>query len=161
MDKVLGKGVACRSEEEKSDLEQMPSCAPKVCGMEGLTVVDANEGLTLGGWEIPRVNGDVVVLDPSRVPNMVETMALTDDTVGFIFVETSESRVRDGVTIPKVCAGLELSAVKDTEEATVEVGPSIDRGGVAILKVGLFKSKYGKGVGDGLALFGEGEDGGV
>ena len=79
---------------------------------------------------------------------MVETMALTDDTVGFTFVETSESRVRDGVTILEVCAGLELSAVKDTEEAVVEVGPSIDRGGAAIPKVGLFGSKYGKGGGD-------------
>ena len=51
MDKVLGKGVACGSEvdEEKSDPEPMPGCVPKVCGMEGLTVVDANEGLTLGG----------------------------------------------------------------------------------------------------------------
>ena len=51
MENVLGKGVACRSDvdEEKSDLEPMPSCAPKVCGMEGLTIVDANEGPTLGG----------------------------------------------------------------------------------------------------------------
>ena len=49
MDKVPGKGVACGSEvdKEKNDLEQMPSCAPKFCGMEGLTVV--NEGPTLGG----------------------------------------------------------------------------------------------------------------
>ena len=92
---------------------------------------------------------------------MVETMALTDDTVGITFSKTSESRVHDGVTIPEVCAGLELSAVKDTEEAVVEVGPSIYRGGEVILKVGLFGSKYGKGVGDGLALIGEGEDGEV
>ena len=89
---------------------------------------------------------------------MVETMALTDDTVGFTFVKISESRVRDGVTIPEVCAGLELSAVKYTEEAVVEVGPSIDRGGVAIPKVGLFGTKYGKGKGAGLGLFEEGED---
>ena len=129
--------------------------------MEGLTVVDANEGLTLGEWETPRVNGDDVLLDPSGVPNMVETMALTDDTVGFTFVETSESRVHDGVTISDVCAGLVLSVVKDTEEAMVEVGPSIDRGGVAILKVGLFESKDGKGGGDGLGLFEEGKDKGV
>ena len=92
---------------------------------------------------------------------MVKTMALTDDTVGFTLAETSESRVLDGVTIPKVCAGLELSVVKHTEEVVVEVGPSIDRGGATIPKVGLFRSKYGKGVGDGLALFQEGEDGGV
>ena len=92
---------------------------------------------------------------------MVETMALTDDTVGFTFVETLESRVRDGVTIPEVCAGLKLSAVKDTEEAAVEVGPSIDRGGATIPKVGLFGSKYGKGGGDALFLSGEGDDEGV
>ena len=51
MDKILGKGVACGSDvdEEKSDMESMPDCAPKVCGMEGLTVVDVNEGPTLGG----------------------------------------------------------------------------------------------------------------
>ena len=66
-----------------------------------------------------RLNGDDVLLDPSEVPNMVETMTLTDDTVGFTFFKTSESRVHDGVTIPKVCAGLELSTVKDTEEAAV------------------------------------------
>ena len=51
--------------------------------------------------------------------------------------------------------------MKDTEEVAVVVGPSIDRGGVAIPKVGLFRSKYGKGGGDGLFLFGEGEDKGV
>ena len=107
------------------------------------------------------MNGDDVLLDLSGVPNIIKTMVLTYDTVGFTFSETSESRVRDGVTIPEVCAGLELSVVKDTEEAMVEVGPSIDRGGVAISKVGLFKSKYGKGAGDGLGLFGEGEDKGI
>ena len=79
---------------------------------------------------------------------MVETMALTDDTVGFTFVETSESLVRDAVTILEVCVGLEISAVKNTEEDTIEVSPSIDRGGAEILKVGLLGSKYGKGGGD-------------
>ena len=92
---------------------------------------------------------------------MVETMALTDDTVGFTFVETSESRVHDGVTIPEVCAGLVLSAMKDTEEATVEVGPFIDRGGAAIPKVGLFRSKYGKGGGDDPCFLEEGSVEGV
>ena len=48
------------------------------------------------------MNGDDVLLNPSRLPNMVETMALTDDTVGFTLVETSESWVLDGVTIPEV-----------------------------------------------------------
>ena len=49
MDKVPGKGVACGSRvvEEKSDLELIPSCAPKVYGMEGSVVVDVNEGQTL------------------------------------------------------------------------------------------------------------------
>ena len=107
------------------------------------------------------MNGDVVLVDPSGVPSMVETMALIDDMVGFTFVETSESRVRDGVTISDVCAGLALSAVKDTEETTVELGPSIGSGGAAIPKVGLFGSKYGKGGGDGLGFFEEGEDTGV
>ena len=92
---------------------------------------------------------------------MVEIMALTNDTVGFTIVETSESQVHDGVTIPKVCVGLELSVVKDIEEAAVEVGPSIDRGGAAIPKVGLFGSKYGKGGGDSPCLLGEGGNKGV
>ena len=48
MDKVPGKGVACGSnvDEEKRDLEQISSCAPNVCGMEGSTVIDVNEGPT-------------------------------------------------------------------------------------------------------------------
>ena len=92
---------------------------------------------------------------------MIETMALTDDIVEFTLAETSRSRVLDGVTIAEVCVGLELSAVKDTEEAAVEVGPSIDRGGAAIPKVGLFGSKYGKGGGDDVCLFGEGGGKGV
>ena len=92
---------------------------------------------------------------------MVVTMALIDDIVGSTFVETSESQVRDGVTILEVCVGLSLSMVKDTKEAVVEVGLSIDSGGLAIPKVGLFGSKYGKGGGDGLGLFEEGKDIGV
>ena len=51
--------------------------------------------------------------------------------------------------------------VKDTKEVAVEVGPSIDNGGARILKVGLFRSKYGKGSGDDLFLFGEGGGKGV
>ena len=92
---------------------------------------------------------------------MVETMALIDETMGFTFVETSKSRVRDSVTISEVCARLALSVVKDTEEAAVELGPSIDSGRVTISKVGLFGSKYGKGGGDGLGFFEEGKDMGV
>ena len=57
--------------------------------------------------------------------------------------------------------GLKLSVVKYTIEATVQVSPSMDKGGVAIPKVGLFESKYGKGGGDGLFLFGQGDDKGV
>jgi hypothetical protein len=107
------------------------------------------------------VNGDEALVDPSGVPNMVETMALIDDTVGFTFVETSKSQVRDGVTISDVCVGLALSVVKDTKEAMVELRPSIDSGGAAIPKVGLFRSKYEKGGGDGLGFFEEGKDMGV
>ena len=92
---------------------------------------------------------------------MVETMALIDDMVGFTFVDTLESRVCEGVTISNVCVGLVLSAVKDTEEAAVELGPSIDSGRETIPKVGLFRSKYGKGRGDGLGFFKEGVDMGV
>ena len=92
---------------------------------------------------------------------MVETMALIDDTVGFTFVETSESRVHDGVTISDVCVGLALSVVKDTEEAVVELGPSIGSGRATISKVGLFGSKYGKGGGDCLGFFEKGKDMGV
>ena len=69
--------------------------------------------------------------------------------------------MHDSVTISDVCAGLALLVVKDTEEAMVEGGSSIARGGVAILKVGLSRSKYGKGGGDGLGFFEEGEDMGV
>ena len=54
---------------------------------------------------------------------------------------------------------LRLSIVKDTIEATVEVGPSIDIGEAAIPKVGLLRSKYGKGGGDALSLLGEGGEG--
>ena len=50
MDMVPGKGVACGSEvvEEKGDPEPMPGYAPEICGMEGSTVDDANNDLTLG-----------------------------------------------------------------------------------------------------------------
>ena len=92
---------------------------------------------------------------------MVETISLTDDMVGLTLTETSGSWVLDGVTIPEVCMGLELSMVKDAEEAMIEVTPSMDRGGVAIPKVGLFGSKCGKGGGDDVFLFGEGDGKGV
>ena len=69
--------------------------------------------------------------------------------------------MRDGVAISEVCAGLELSVVKDIEEAIVEVGSSIDRGGATIPNVGLFRSKYGKGRGDNPYLLEEGGGKGV
>ena len=92
---------------------------------------------------------------------MVEIMALTDDTVGFMLAKTFGSEVLDGVTIPEVCVGLELSMVKDTKEAVVEVGPSMNKGGAAIPKVGLFRSECGKGIYDILFLLGEGGGKGV
>lgn len=55
--------------------------------------------------------------------------------------------------------GLKLSIVKDIVEATVEVGLSMDKGGTTIPKVGLFRSKYGKGGGDALCLSREGDEG--
>ena len=70
-------------------------------------------------------------------------MALIDDTVGV--VETSEPRMCDGITISKVRVGLALSIEKDVTEATVELGPSMDKGGATIPKVGLLGSKNGKG----------------
>ena len=60
-----------------------------------------------------------------------------------------------------MCVGLALLAVKDTEEAVVEFSPSIGSGGAAILKVGLFGSKYGKGGGDDSCLLEEGSVEGV
>lgn len=107
------------------------------------------------------MNGDEALVGPSRVPNMVETMALIDDTTGFTFAETSESRVHYSVTISDLCARLALLAVKDTKEAAIELGPSMDSGGAAIPKVGLFRSKYGKGGYDGSFLFIEGHVEGV
>ena len=82
-------------------------------------------------------------MDPNGVPNMVETMALIDDTVGVD--ETSEPRICDGVTISEVRVGLVLSIEKDAEEAVVELRPSMDKIGVAISKVGLLGSRNGKG----------------
>jgi hypothetical protein len=69
--------------------------------------------------------------------------------------------VCDGVTISDVCVGLVLSAVKDTEESMVELGPSIDSGRARISKVGLFGSKYRKGRGDDSCLLEEGSVEGV
>ena len=89
------------------------------------------------------MSGEDVLTDPKGVPNMVETTALIDDTVGG--VETSEPRTWDGVTISEVRTGLALSAEKDAEEAAVELRPSMDKSGAVILKVGLLGSRNGKG----------------
>ena len=56
------------------------------------------------------VSGEDVLMDPKGVPNMVETMALIDDTVGG--VETSKPRTCDRVTISEVRTRLALSARK-------------------------------------------------
>ena len=94
------------------------------------------------------VSGEDVLMDLKGVPNMVETTTLIDDTVGG--VETSEPQTCDGVTISEVRTGLALSAEKDAEEVAVDLRPSMDKGGVAISKVGLLGSKNGKGWYNGL-----------
>lgn len=105
------------------------------------------------------VNEVDVLLTLVGVPNMVETMALMDNMEGLTLTETSKSLVLGAVTILDDGEGLRLSTVKDTVEATVEVGLSIDKGGATILNVGLFGSKYRKGGGDSHCLLGEGDEG--
>lgn len=85
------------------------------------------------------MNGDHVIVDPNGLPRMVETMALIDDTVGMD--KALEPRMCGSVTISVVCAGLTLLV----EEVVVELGPSIDKGGATIPKMGLLGSKDGKG----------------
>ena len=65
------------------------------------------------------MSGEDVLIDPRGAPNMVETTALIDDTVGG--VESLESRVWDGVAISEVRVGLILSAEKDVEEAQLSL----------------------------------------
>jgi len=88
------------------------------------------------------VSGEDILTDPKRVPNMVETTTLIDDTVGG--VETSEPRRCDGVTISEVPIGLALSVEKDTEEAVVELRPSIEESGAVIPNMGWLGSSKGK-----------------
>ena len=67
-----------------------------------------------------------------------------------------------GVTIPDdgvMVLGFRMFAVQDTIEVVVEVGPSIDIGGVTIPNVGMFGSKYRKDGVDSLSLLGEGDEG--
>ena len=103
------------------------------------------------------VDGVDVLSNLRGIPNMVETMALMEDTVGLTLTETLESLVHGGgVTIPNdgvMVLGLRLFVVKDTIEAMVdEVGPSINKRGATILNVGLSESKYRKGGGDAVSL---------
>ena len=66
----------------------------------------------------------------------------------------------DRVKVPMVSRH-RLLVVKDTVEVAVEeADPSMSRNGVVSPNVGLFGSKYGKGGGDTLCLFGEGGGGG-
>ena len=90
---------------------------------------------------------------------MAKTLDLMDDTVRLTLTETSKSLVLGGVTILDDGVGLNLSIVKDIVEAEVEVGPSIDKGGVAIPKVGLFGQNTEKDGGDALCILGEGDEG--
>ena len=89
------------------------------------------------------MNDDDFIVDPNGVPSMVETMALIDDTVGVD--EASEPRMCGSVTISEVRRGLALLVEKEVEESVVELGPSMDKGGATILKMGLLGSKNGKG----------------
>ena len=89
------------------------------------------------------MSGEDVLTDPRGAPNMVETTALIDDTVGG--VETSESRVCDDVAISEERAGPTLSAEKDAEEVVVEFKPSMEENGAIIPNGGWAGSSEGKG----------------
>jgi hypothetical protein len=88
------------------------------------------------------VSGEDILTDLKGVPNMVETTALIDDTVGG--VETSEPRTCDGITISEVPTRLTLLAEKDVEGAVVELIPSIEESGAVIPNVGWLGSSKGK-----------------
>ena len=140
----------------------MIGCAPIDCGTKWLTV-DVKVVLIFDEWEAPTIEE---VDSPSKlegVPNMVETMALIEGIVGVAPTERfgllafggGVTPTIDGVKVPMV-SRLRLSAVKDIVDAAVEeVDPSMSRSGVASPNVGLFRSKYRKGGGDTLCLFGE------
>ena len=83
MEKVLGNGVDGGSEdsEENRDPIPMTDCSPIVCGMEGL-IVDVKVSPMFDGWEAPTIDEVYSPLKLEGVPNMVETMALIEDTVG-------------------------------------------------------------------------------
>ena len=141
----------------------MNGCAPIVCRMEGLTVY-LKVVLMFNEWEAPTIDEVDAPLKLKGVPNMVETMALIEDRVGvapiqrlgLLVCSRGITPMVDGVKVPTI-SRLRLSAVKDTVEATIEeIDPSMSRSWVASPNVGLSGSKYGKGGGDTLCLFGEG-----
>lgn len=142
-------------------------CVPIECGMEGLTI-DVKVAPTFDEWESPTVNEVDAPSKLEGVPNMVETTTLIEDTVGvaptkilgLLVFGGGVTPMVEGVKVPTIL-GLRISAVKDTMEAAVEeVDSSISRSGDVSPNVGLFGSKYGKGGGDTLCLFGEGGGGG-
>ena len=80
--------------------------------------------------------------------------------LGFLVCGGGVTPTVDGVKVPTVL-GLRISAEKDTVEAAVEEDdPSMSRSDATSPNVGLSRSKYGKGGGDTLCLFGEGGGGG-
>ena len=117
----------------------MTGCAPIVCETKGLTV-DVKVALMFDEWKAPIVDE---VDSPSKlegVPNMVETMALIEDTMGvaptkrlgFLVCGGGVTLTVDGVKIPMVL-GLSLSVVKETVETMEEeVDPSMSRSGLQV-----------------------------
>ena len=169
IDKVLGNGVGCGSEdcEENRDPLPMTGCAPIVCGTEGL-IIDVKVAPIFDEWEAPIVDEVDAPSKLEGVPNMLETMALMEDIVGVSPTERvgllvfggGVTPTVDGFIVPTV-SGLRISAVNETVEVAIEMADlSMSRSGVASPNVGLSGSKYGKGGGDTLCLFGEGGGGG-
>ena len=83
MEKVPGNDVDYGSEdcEENRDPVPMTGFAPIECGTKGLTT-DVKVAWTFDEWEAPTVDEVDAPSKLERVPNMVETMALMEDTVG-------------------------------------------------------------------------------
>ena len=101
--------------------------------------------LIFNDWEAPIVDEVDAPSKLEGVSNMVETMALIQDTVGVAPTERlgllvcggGVTPTVDGVKVPTVL-GLRLSIVKEIVEAMVEeVGPSMSRSGASIPNVGL------------------------
>jgi hypothetical protein len=64
----------------------MTGCSPIECGMEGLTI-DVKGALIFDDLEAPTVDEVDAPSKLEGVPNMVETMALTEETVGVAPIE--------------------------------------------------------------------------